>query len=232
MVDKTAAIIAKLQAETAEIESRMEREGEAYALSLRLQENELEVSGIALKKARRDEATLLSDWRFDHTLHFVGHVAKDTVQATIDKLHMWSRIDPGCAITIVFNSPGGSVIDGLALFDYIRFLQAQGHHITTVALGYAASMGGILLQAGDVRAMARGSWLGIHEVAFNAQGKIGEVEDMYEFGKRLKEQAANIFVDRSGGKLTREALEHGWLRKDWWLSAEEALDLGLIDEIR
>ena len=152
--------------------------------------------------------------------------------AAIDRLHQFSVASPGCDITITFNSPGGSVIDGMALFDYIRFLQGQGHKFTIIALGYAASMAGILLQAADVRVMAKGSWLLIHEVAFAAGGKIGEVEDMYEFGKRLKSQAADIFIERSGGKLTREHLEEKWTRKDWWLSADEALALGLIDEVR
>jgi ATP-dependent Clp endopeptidase proteolytic subunit ClpP len=166
------------------------------------------------------------------TLNFIGSIQKDTVHAAMDKLHMFHRIGHGEPITIVFNSPGGSAIDGFALFDYIRFLRREGHHVTIIALGYAASMAAILLQAADHRVMAQGSWLLIHEVAFGASGKLGDVEDMYEFGKRLKEQAATIFVERSGGKLTRDALEESWRRKDWWLSAEDALRLGLTDEVR
>ena len=162
----------------------------------------------------------------------LGHVGKDTVQPCMDRLNSWDVMDPGCEMTIIFNSPGGAVIDGMALFDYIRFMRGKGHRVTIIALGYAASMAGVLLQAGDHRVMAKGSWLLIHEVAFSTSGKIGEIEDMYKFGERLKEQAASVFIERSGGKLTRAVLTENWTRKDWWLSPGEALALGLIDEIR
>jgi len=244
---------AKLRAETEEIKARTKRAVEmaeqanrrvamrekSMELAVELAKSELRKSDlsadyetIALRKSERDEKLLLTDWRFSNTLNFIGTVDRSSVTAAVDKLHQFSVTNPGCDIEIVFNSPGGSVIDGMALFDYIRFLRSAGHRITIIALGYAASMAGILLQAGDVRVMAKGSWLLIHEVAFSAGGKIGEVEDMYQFGLRLKEQAAQIFVERSGGKLTREKLEQKWTRKDWWLSPEESLALGLIDEIR
>jgi ATP-dependent Clp protease protease subunit len=231
--------IDKLEAETREIRDRTARTASLMAgheklAAVRLQKAlaEAEVYEIELAKARRDEKTQLSDWKFSQTLNFVGSVDKSSAQAAIDKLHMWSVTFPGAALTIVFNSPGGSVIDGMALFDYIRFLRDEGHRVTIIALGYAASMAGILLQAGDVRVMAKGSWLLIHEVAFSTSGKIGEIEDMYKFGERLKKQAADIFIERSGGKLTAAVLEANWTRKDWWLSPDEALALGLIDEVR
>ena len=245
-MDEISARVAKLQAETAEILARTERAAEEAALRrerdclrLRSMTATVEKSEAAAvyervmsNKALRDEKLLLADWRYDHTINFAGSVGRDTVGPTIDKLHQFSVTDPGCDITRTFNSPGGSVIDGMALFDFIRFLRDQGHRVTIIALGYAASMAGILLQAADVRVMARGSWLLIHEVTFGAAGKIGEVEDTYEFGKRLKEQAAQIFIERSQGKLTREVLDKNWTRKDWWLNADEALELGLVDEIR
>jgi len=193
---------------------------------------EYEVASISLARHRRDEALILAQWQHQHVFNFVAAVSGTTVQAAIERLNSWDVMDPGCDMTIIFNSPGGSVIDGMALFDYIRWMRTRSHKVTIIALGYAASMAGILLQAGDVRVMAKGSWLLIHEVAFGVAGKIGEIEDMYKFGERLKEQAATIFVERSGGKLTREMLEINWNRKDWWISPDEALALGLIDEIR
>lgn len=247
------AQVAKLEAETREIETRSarnEREAEMATertdlrlkslrlavdrarLSLAQDKREARQGEIDVAKAERDEKVLLSDFKFQHTFHFFGGVDKGSVQPCIERLNMWHQMDPGCDMTIVFNSPGGSVIDGMALFDFIRFMRDKGHKITIIALGYAASMAGILLQAGDVRVMAKGSWLLIHEVAFSASGKIGEIEDQYRFGEKLKEQAAKIFIERSGGKLTREVLDANWTRKDWWLSSDESLALGLIDEIR
>lgn len=225
MTDTAKSELQALRKRLAEAKLRiLEAEG-------RQAELEVQTAEMELRHEQWNQRVREADWTRDLTLNFVGSVAKDSALAAIDKLHMFHRLSPGEPITITFNSPGGSVIDGMALFDYIRFLRDEGHHITIIALGYAASMAGILLQAADTRVMAKGAWLLIHEVAFGAAGKIGEVEDMYRFGERLKDQAAQIFIERSGGKLDRETLDRNWTRKDWWLSAEEALALGLIDEI-
>jgi ATP-dependent Clp endopeptidase proteolytic subunit ClpP len=245
----------KLRAETAEIRARMARakvlavQMDARAdIRTRLREVELETAELELREERctarnieigaakteRDERLLLTQWQFQRVYNFTDSVTKSSVTTCIDRLNQWTVMDPGCAIQITFNSPGGSVIDGMWLFDYIRLLRGKGHVVTCIALGYAASMAGILLQAASdgCRVMSQGSWLLIHEVAFSAGGKIGEVEDEYKFGLRLKEQAAKIFVERSNGKLTREALEAMWNRKDCWLDPGEALALGIIDEVR
>lgn len=234
MPEYQKAQIAKLNAEAEEIRARIAR----AAIVARQQDERRARSAsleiLAINKAERDEKLLLSQWQYQHTFNFVGHVGKDTVGACMERLNSWHVMDPGCEITIIFNSPGGSVVDGMALFDYIRWTRAQGHSVTCVALGYAASMAGVLLQAASdgCRVMSKGSWLLIHEVAFSTSGKIGEIEDMYKFGERMKEQAAAIFIERSGGKLTRAVLDSNWTRKDWWLSPDEAFALGLIDEIR
>jgi len=255
MTDLEQAQLDKLHAEADEIRARMARAEvlagqsdiraiiRARMLNVAAEKADLELveerytarnCEIAAAKTERDEKLLLSQWQFLHVFNFVGHVGKDTIQPCMDRLSSWSVMDPGCDITIVFNSPGGSVIDGMALFDYIRFIRGKGHKVTCLALGYAASMAGILLQAASdgCRVMAKGSWLLIHEVAFSTSGKIGEIEDMYKFGERMKKQAADIFIERSGGKLTHAVLTENWTRKDWWLSPEEALALGLIDEVR
>lgn len=253
--DKLTAEVDKLHLEADEIRTRMAR-AEALSVQMdaragirtRLLEIEAERAEIELleerltnrnmeitaAKTERDEKLLLTQWQFQRVYNFTESVTKGTVQTCIDRLNQWAVMDPGCDVQIVFNSPGGSVIDGMWLFDYIRLMRDRGHKVTCMALGYAASMAGILLQAASegCRVMAKGSWLLIHEVAFSAGGKIGEVEDEYKFGKRLKEQAAAIFVERSNGKLTRERLEVMWDRKDCWLDPSEALELGIIDEIR
>jgi len=235
-------LLAEAKKMDAEADAAIAAEARAVSLDRYEQskaEYEAEVSRYAarkaqleLNKAERDERLILSQFQYQHTFNFFGGVDMTTAGACIERLNQWHQIDPGCDITIVFTSPGGGVIAGMALYDYIRWMSANGHHVTSIALGEAASMAGILLQSGDRRVMARGAWLLIHEVSFVAMGKIGEVEDEFHFGQRLKEQAAAIFVERSGGKLTREFLEDNWKRKDWYLSSEESLALGLCDEIR
>jgi ATP-dependent protease ClpP protease subunit len=94
----------------------------------------------------------------------------------------------------------------------------------------AASMAGILLQAGHQRIMGRESWLMIHEASFSASGKTGDVEDTVEWVKAMQERILNIFATRS--KMTKSALKRKWTRKNWWISSDEALKLGFVDEIR
>ena len=146
------------------------------------------------------------------------------------RLTEWHRINPKCDIEIIFSSPGGSIIDGFELFDHIQYLRYEGHHITTGSLGYAASMAGVLLQAGDVRWIGHQAWMMIHRAAFGAWGKTFEVEDEVKFVKRIEERILDIFTSRSN--LTRNRIKRNWDRKDWWISADEALELKLVDEVR
>jgi ATP-dependent protease ClpP protease subunit len=94
----------------------------------------------------------------------------------------------------------------------------------------AASMAGILLQAGDTRWIGQQAWLMIHRAAFGAYGKTFEIEDEVKFVKRVEERILDIFTSRS--QLTRNKIKRNWERKDWWISAEEAVDLKLVDEVR
>ena len=182
---------------------------------------EKEIERRVKDKAQDDENFL---YRFN------GEVSGSTVRGCIQKLTEWHRISPKCDIEIIFSSPGGSIIDGFELFDHIQQLRNEGHHITTGTLGYAASMAGILLQAGDTRWLGQQAWLMIHRAAFGAYGKTFEIEDEVKFIKRIEERILDIFTSRS--KLTTNKIKRNWDRKDWWISADESIDLGLVDEVR
>ena len=131
---------------------------------------------------------------------------------------------------IIFSSPGGSIIDGFELFDFLQEMRAQGHKVITGSLGMAASMAGILLQAGDIRWIGHQAWMMIHRAAFGAYGKTFEIEDEVKFIKRIEERILDIFTSRSD--LTRNKIKRNWDRKDWWISSEEAVELKLVDEVR
>ncbi len=243
---KTEAEVAKLRLEAAEIEARIARENEAarianektraeiakLAAEAESERERARSARITADEAERTERQTLASNEYHHVYHFATTVAASSVALCMKQLNEWRRLDPGCDIEIVFTSPGGEVIQGLALFDHIRLLSREGHRMTTTALGWAASMAGILLQAGDVRVMAKESWLMIHEVSFGASGKIGEVEDEVAFVKRIQDRVLDIFASRSGGKCSKRYLDAHWRRKDWYLSSDEALELGLVDEIR
>ena len=118
----------------------------------------------------------------------------------------------------------------MELFDFLQSLRYQGHTVTTGSLGYAASMAGILLQAGDKRWIGQQAWMMIHRAAFGAYGKTFEVEDEVKLVKRIEERILNIFTSRS--KLTKQKLKKNWDRKDWWIDADECKKLGLVDNIK
>jgi ATP-dependent Clp protease protease subunit len=166
----------------------------------------------------------------NRTLYLMDEVDEFSTRSLIDTLSLWSRLHPGDPIELIINSPGGSIVDGLALFDYIQMMRRNGHHVTTMALGMAASMGGVLLQAGDTRVMTKESWLMLHEAAFGARGKTSTVEDTVEWVKKVQDRLLDIFAERS--TMPRTRIKANWSRKDWWLSSDEALKAGFIDEVR
>lgn len=191
----------------------------------------------AERKAKKD----LAGNEYAHKYNFTDAVDSASVQKLMNELEIWSRIDPACDIEIVFSSPGGSVIDGMALFDFIQGIRAKGHKVTTGAIGYAASMAGILLQAGDVRWIGKEAYILVHEVSFGAGGKMGEVEDEVKFVKKIQNRVLDIFAKRcaEAGKnktatkpLTKTQIQQRWERKDWWIESSEALVWGFVDEVR
>jgi len=205
------------EAEKAEAEAQMARSAAAF-------------SEVAQRKAEREEKAELAGNKYHHVYAFNDPVSSGAVGACIAQCNVWSRISPKCDIEIIFNSPGGSVIDGMALYDYIQTLKRKGHCVTTVAMGMAASMAGILLQAGNRRVIGAESYVLIHEISTGAIGKIGEIEDVVEFCKKVQKRVIGIFAERS--KKDAAYFEKHWRRKDWWLSSEECLNLGIVDEVR
>ena len=193
-------------------------------------EAEAEAATLELKKIKNMVAKEESQDDENYLYRFSSGVDSHSVAKCMRKLTQWSRMNSKADMEIVFSSPGGSIIDGFELFDFIQELRAKGHKITTGSLGMAASMAGILLQAGDIRWIGHQSWVMIHRAAFGAIGKTYEVEDEVKLVKRIEERILDIFTSRS--KLTKQKLKKNWDRKDWWIDADECVELGLVDEIR
>lgn len=216
----------KTEAEALNTEALLKKneiEAEKSAIELEFKKIELESK---LERRAKDKATDEENflYRFSH------EVTAGSVDACLSKLTEWHRVDPKCDIEVIFSSPGGSIIDGFELFDFLQHLRNEGHHITTGTMGYAASMAGVLLQAGDTRWIGHQAWMMIHRAAFGAYGKTFEIEDEVKFVRRIEERILDIFTSRSN--LTRNKIKRNWDRKDWWISADEAKELGLVDEVR
>ena len=211
---------------------KADAEAARYAAEARYHTALAEQEELKLRGERREEEERLLGDKYYHLYTFGGEIGENSVNTCIRQLTNWVR-KAGTAplkIEIIFHSPGGEVIAGMALFDFIRSLRSQGHHITTTAMGMAASMAGILLQAGDVRVMGREAWVLIHEIQFGAMGSMGEVEDRTEHAKRIQRRILSIFAERCN--LSVRTLARRWKRKDWWLSSDECLKYGFVDEVR
>jgi ATP-dependent Clp protease protease subunit len=160
---------------------------------------------------------------------FFGPVTAGSVAQAGKILQNLARVK-GADIELILNSPGGSVQDGLALMDVIEAIKASGVKVTTVALGQAASMGGFLLQSGTHRVMGKNARLLIHRISRIFGGSSSQLEDQEEHMRRLEAQALPLLAGRS--KLTVEEIRARSEHRDWWLTAEEALELGFVDEVR
>jgi ATP-dependent Clp endopeptidase proteolytic subunit ClpP len=225
-IKKTEAEIKKSEAEAKQALAEA-RKADAEAEKAEI---ELEKARIDADKAKKCRDKELAGDEENHVYRFDGEVSKNSVQRCMSRLGEWSRLDPKCQMEIVFASPGGEIVSGFELFDFIQVLRHRGHYMVTGTLGMAASMAGILLQAGDERWMGHQSWVMIHRAAFGAWGKTFEIEDEVKFVKRIEERIIDIFTDRSN--LSKQKIKRNWERKDWWISAEECVEMGLVDKIK
>lgn len=222
---------AKLEAETATfLASARKLNAEAIVA-------EADAAKATIELAKAQEAEAARRCGDDHCRVYRFHEAVS--QASVDKctaaLRRWHRLDPECDIEVVFNSPGGGVIAGMALFDELNRLSLRGggtHHLTIGVAGYAASMAGILVQAGDHRWLGAQSYFMIHEVSAGTGGKIGDMQDDVKFYKAICDRVVNIFVDRAGGKISKRTFVSKWQRQDWWMLSGDALKYGFVDELR
>lgn len=232
------ALIEKATAEAA----RAREEARGFAAEASVSEIGLQLAQVGQEREAYKRKVELSQNVYHHTYNFTTDVNPNSVSSLISTLQSWVRMadaDGGekFPIEIAFCSPGGSVIDGMALFDFIQTVRASGHEVTTSCIGWAASMAGILLQAGDKRVMNKQSWLMIHQASFGAQGPTWKVEDMVKWVSRVQDRILDIFAERAklsgaAAPITRARIKKNWERTDWYVSSEEALKWGLVDELR
>lgn len=236
-VERIKAETEKFRAEAAEAASSAKKHVTEEKMGL---ENALHIQTMRLaqevqtRQILRQEQEQLAHPRFHNTYHYTQQVDSRTIRDCMAQMDIWHHQDPTSDMRIIFTSPGGSVIDGMALFDYIRAMHDQGHRIITGTLGYAASMAGILLQAGDERLMGPEAYLLIHQISFGAQGSYGEVNDTVKWVEKIQNRVLDIFAARakqSGAKITRSEIEKKWKRTDWWLDSGEALKCGFVDKV-
>lgn len=199
--------------------------------------SEVEIRNLEAQTAKALIETLTLERSFKYTaaadksrtLDFVGAVGMKGLEVLVDVVRKWTALsdDP---ITLALHSPGGDTFAGFGIYDFIKEQRAAGQRIDTTCYGFAASMGGILLQAGEDRSMTRNSRLMIHSVSTGFVGSLAELEDQARLITSINEDCYAALAERSTLSVTQ--IKAKSRRRDWWLSAQEALEFGFIDSIR
>ena len=164
----------------------------------------------------------------NRTYDFVSTVTEGSVESALDSITRWVREAPEKGITIRFTSGGGDGISGLVLFDALRAIDTDGTPVTTVALGQAASMAAILVQAGRERVIGPHARFLIHQGSFQMAGKLSDIEITADMAKEMNETMIGILAERSG-KLTATEIRSKIKKGDWWLTADKFIKFGFAD---
>lgn len=135
--------------------------------------------------------------------------------------------DDSADIKLYINSPGGSVYDGLAIYDTIQYIKPD---VQTIGIGLQASMGAFLLSSGakGKRIALPNSRIMIHQPSSGTQGKITDQEITLREGLFLKKKLNEILAKNTGQKISKVEKDAD---RDFWMSAEEAKEYGLIDQV-
>lgn len=159
---------------------------------------------------------------------FLGEEINDaTASVVVAQLLFLESEDPGKDIHMYINSPGGSVTAGMAIYDTMNYIKCD---VSTTCIGMAASMGAFLLSCGakGKRYALPNAEIMIHQPLGGAQGQATEIQIAAEHILKTKKKLNQILADNSGKSL--EEVEKDTDR-DNWLSADEAKEYGLIDEV-
>ena len=159
---------------------------------------------------------------------FLGEEINDAVASTVvAQLLFLESEDPGKDIHMYINSPGGSVTAGMAIYDTMNYVKCD---VSTTCIGMAASMGAFLLSSGakGKRYALPNAEVMIHQPLGGAQGQATEIQIAAEHILKAKKKLNQILADNAGKPV--EEVEKDTDR-DNWLSADEAKEYGLIDEV-
>ena len=159
---------------------------------------------------------------------FLGTQIDDYTANTLQaQLLYLDSTDPGKDISIYVNSPVGSVYAGLGIYDTMQFIQSD---VATICTGMAASMAAVLLVAGQEgkRSALPHSRVMIHQPMGGAQGQASDIEITAREIQKLKKELYTIIADHSHTDFDKVWADSD---RDYWMTAQEAKDYGMIDQI-
>lgn len=159
---------------------------------------------------------------------FLGTEVNDYTANVIQaQLLYLDSVDSERDINIYLNTPGGSVYAGLGIYDTMQFI---GSRVATICTGMAASMGAVLLVAGEkgMRAALPHSRVMIHQPLGGIQGQASDIEITAREILKLKDELYQIISDHSGQTVEKIRQDAD---RDYWMTANEALEYGMIDKV-
>ncbi len=180
-----------------------------------------------------DKESLRLDYCFDKGINFLDRTIQITGEIQDNSSFDWldaalTEMERGSrkSITIKINSPGGSVYEALAMVDRIQESKCQ---IITKCYGHAMSAASLILASGDKRLMGSRSWCMMHEISTATTGSVSEMEDQLDQIKREMNEWSKAMADFTN--MNEEFWKAALHKKDFYLTAEECLEHGIIDGI-
>jgi len=163
----------------------------------------------------------------DRVVFLNGEVNSQSANLIIAQLIFLEAKDPTKDIHLYINSPGGSVTDGLAIFDTMNYIKCD---VSTICVGLAASMGAFLLSSGakGKRFCLPNSEVMIHQPLGGARGQATDIAIQAEHILKLKKKLTEILAENSGQDFDKVAAD---CERDYYMSAKEAQKYGLIDKV-
>ena len=159
---------------------------------------------------------------------FLGEeVTEGSANTIVAQLLHLANEDPDKDIQLYINSPGGSVYDGLAIYDTMQYIKPD---VQTIGIGLQASMGAFLLSSGTKgkRFVLPNARVMIHQPSSGTQGMVTDQEISLRESVRMKELLAKVIAKNTGQKLEKVKAD---MERDHWMSADEAVKYGLADEM-
>lgn len=154
-------------------------------------------------------------------------VNEHTASVVVAQLLHLAYEDSKKDIKLYINSPGGSIYDGLAIYDTMQYITPD---VVTIGIGLQASMGSFLLSSGTKgkRFVLPNSRIMVHQPSSGTQGKITDQEITLREGLYLKQRLIELYAANTGQKVSKIEKD---MDRDFWMSAEEAMKYGLVDEV-
>jgi ATP-dependent Clp protease protease subunit len=186
---------------------------------------------IVLEQTSRGERSydIYSRLLRDRVILLEGEVHDQMANLIVAQLLYLESENPEKDISLYINSPGGSVTAGMAIYDAMQFISPD---VTTIVMGQACSMGSLLAQAGakGKRMILPNARHMIHQPSGGARGQATDMEIQVREILEMKKNLTNIYVKHNSKGKTFEELAKD-MERDFFMSAQQALDYGLVDSV-